>query len=350
MQFNISLLPKPNFFQSPMENTRFQDLLQLYLDNKATPAEYQELMQLIKEGNYDEALKQDIDSMFAKDIVEDDIDPSKAEEIIKKVVSTKSTKVVTMQPLRWAAAAAILITAASLIWWTTREDKAPIEVIAEQTVKIEPTTYTGKKFVRLPDGSTVLMNENSQLSYSESFGANTREVKFFGEGYFDIKHDPSRPFKVITDKVTTAVLGTAFNIKAYPEEKEVMVTVTRGKVQVSDGLRVFGVITQDQQIAVNTNTYDFVQTNLKAEIATVWKSKYLILDDVSMEAAAAVISDKYNVKITFANEAIRDCPISATFLNGEDLSQILTVITGIVQLEYKTLPDGNIEITGNGCK
>lgn len=333
-----------------MENTRFHDLLQFYLDNKATPTEYQELMQLIKEGDYDEALKRDIDLMFTRDMTDEDIDPAKAEEIIKKVVSTKSGKIKVMKPWRWAAAATVLFATASLVWWVSQEDKISTEVIADQPVKIEPAVFEGKRFVRLPDGSTVLMNENSRLSYTESFGETAREVRFIGEGYFDIKHDPSKPFKVFTEKVTTTVLGTAFNIKAYPGEKEIKVTVTRGKVQVGNELRVFGVITPNQQIAVNTTTYDFVQTNLKAETATAWKSKYLVLDDVSMEAAAAIIGEKYDVKITFGNEAIKNCPISATFLNGEDLNQILTVITGVVQQEYQTLPDGNIEITGNGCK
>lgn len=74
--------------------------------------------------------------------------------------------------------------------------------------------------MRLPDGSTVLLNEGSELSYSTSFGKQAREVTLTGEGYFDVQHNLSKPFKVLTGNVTTTVLGTAFNIKAYPGSRK----------------------------------------------------------------------------------------------------------------------------------
>lgn len=339
-----------------MNSSRFTELLNLYLDDKATGKEREELMQLIREGSHDETVRDSINAMLLNDPLREDMDPRDARKMLKRILATgyQQEKIVPMRPApgnwRWVAAAAVLVLAVSAGWWFSRTEPVPRQWIALQEKRPESAFFTGKQFVRLPDGSTVLLNEGSELSYSTSFGQLAREVILTGEGYFDVHSDPSKPFKVLTGKVTTTVLGTAFNIKAYPGEPEIKVTVTRGKVQVSDDRRTFGIITPDQQIAVNIATRDFLQTNVKAETAEVWKSQYLILDDVSMEEAAKTIAAKYKVKITLATDDLKTCRISATFLDGEDLDQVLTVVSGVLQAAYARQPDGSVRIQGKGCK
>jgi transmembrane sensor len=68
----------------------------------------------------------------------------------------------------------------------------------------------------LPDGTTVVLNKKSKLSYPVEFTGSTREVFLTGEAFFDVAHNPSKPFKVHTGVFVTKVLGTAFSIKAYP--------------------------------------------------------------------------------------------------------------------------------------
>lgn len=337
------------------ENNRFTHLLNRYLDNNASQEEQEELMNLIREGSNDGSVKGRIDAVLAEELGEDDMSMERAQEILKYITSTEKTpaKVVPLQPARtwrWMAAAAVAAITVVGAWWTTREDVAPKQMLTEQEEKLQPAVFSGKQFVHLPDGSTVLLNEGSELSYSASFGEQNREVILTGEGYFDVQHNTTKPFKVLTGKVTTTVLGTAFNVMAYPGQQEIKITVTRGKVKVGDDKRTYGLITPDQQIAVNTVTYDFVQSNTKAETATAWKSKYMILDDVNMEVASAMIKEKYNVRIMFANDDLKKCRITATFLNGENLDQVLTVVSGVVQATYTLQQDGNVKIDGKGCK
>lgn len=337
-----------------MNSTRFTELLKLYLDDKATSEEQEELMQLIHEGSYDEALKDSINATLFNSSFCEDMDPEKAHKVLKGILGTvnEEEKIIPIRPARnwrWVAAAAFLVMAASAGWWVLKMEPAPQQLITMQE-KLSTAVFTGKQFVNLPDGSSVLLNEGSELSYSDSFGKRAREVALTGEGYFDVRHDPSKPFKVLTGKVTTTVLGTAFNVRAYPGQQEIKVTVTRGKVQVGDDQRTFGVITPDQQIAVNTATNDFVKTDFDAEKAEAWKSRYLILDDVSMEDAVKTMEKKYKVKITLANDELKECRISATFLNDESLEQVLTVVSGVVHATYSIQPDGNVKIKGEGCK
>jgi transmembrane sensor len=339
-----------------MNDDRFTKLLNLYLGDKATALEREELMQLIREGSHDGTIRHSIHAMLLNGPVQEDMDPRKAHKMLEGILATgkEEEKTVPLWPVagrwRWVAAAAVLAIAVSAGWCISDIEPVPQQLITVEEQKPESVIFTGKQFVHLPDGSTVLLNEGTELSYSTSFGDKAREVTLRGEGYFDVQHDPSKPFKVLTGKVTTTVLGTIFNVKAYAGEQAIEVTVTRGRVQVSDEERTFGIVTPNQQMAVNTATNDFVQTDVKTETVEAWQGQYLILDNVSMEEAVKIIAKKYNVKITLANDNLKMCRISATFLNGEDIDQVLTVVSGVVQATYTMQPGGNVKMEGKGCK
>jgi len=338
-----------------MDSNRFSELLSLYLNDKATDADREELFQLIREGHHDEVIREKIQDMLLTEPVMVKIDSSKTQRLVKEIIAREESKIIPIRRAstnwRWVAAAAVLLISVSAGWLIFTAEPVPDHQIALQEEKEEqPVVFSGKQFVHLPDGSTALLNEGTELSYTSSFGEHTREVTLTGEGYFDVRHNTSKPFKVLTGKVTTTVLGTAFNVKAYPGDDEIEVSVTRGKVKVDGEKRTFGIIAPDQQIAVNTVTNEFIQTNLKSEKTKAWQSQYLILDDMSLEEASKAIGEKYKVKITLANDELKMCRITATFLNGEDLDQVLTVVTGVVHATYTMLPDGNVIIEGKGCK
>jgi ferric-dicitrate binding protein FerR (iron transport regulator) len=155
---------------------------------------------------------------------------------------------------------------------------------------------------------------------------------------------------VHTGKVKTTVLGTAFNIKAYPGQKEIVVTVTRGKVKVSDDTKTMGIITPNESIAVNVQNNEFTQQHVNAEAVVEWKKQYLVFDDIAMEDAAVLIASKYHVDILFAKESLKACRISASFLDNENLEQVLTVVTAVVNARYAIQPNDQIIISGEGCK
>lgn len=332
--------------------------MNLYLDDKATREEREELMLLIQEGNHDEAIQESIDAMLFGGQVVDEMNPQQTAKIRDRILSKAKAqaKVIHMptsasRVWRWVASvAAVFMIAVSAGLWFFRVEPGRPQLTVAQEKKMGPVIFSGKQFVRLPDGSTVVLNEQSRLSYSPAFGENDRKVRLVGEGYFDIQYIPSKPFKVVTGKITTTVLGTAFNVKAYEGQAEIKVTVSRGKVRVSDEERTLGIITPDQQIAINTVTNDFVQRDIKAETAEEWKSEYLILDDVSFQEATETIARKYDVKITVSNNELKKCNISATFVEGESLEQVLTVVTTVVDASYEVRPDGNVIIDGKGCK
>lgn len=336
------------------KTSRFGHLLDRYLNNIASQEECDELMRMVHDGSHDASLKSRIDEILTNESGQENINMIKSKDALKRITSSEEAlhSPFSMKTWRWMAAAAMVVISLSAGWWLYGDSNSinEIQSITQEDEHNSSSVFKGKQFIRLPDGSTVILNEDSELSYSESFGREAREVMLKGEAYFDVQHDTSRPFKVLTGTITTTVLGTAFNVQAFDGQPEIKVTVTRGKVQVADREHTLGVIVPDQQIAVNTHTSEFAQTDIKAEIVSEWRSQYMILDNVSMETAAAIIEEKYNVKIIFNNEGIKACRITATFLNGESLDQVLAVVSGVVQATYSRQPDGNVQMNGKGCE
>jgi len=347
-----------------MQQKKFEELFEGYLQNNLSDAEQQQMMEIIQQGTHDDFLKEKLHDMLKNDNVIEVMDKKQGDDILNYILSKPQNepKVLDLNPKKrnrrtvlkfvFAAASIIALIAIGNSFFFTEKNSLPApavqpEVIAENTL----IDFSGKQLVHLPDGSTVLLNDNSSLKYDQnSFNSKTREVTLTGEAFFDIKRNEEKPFIVHTGKVQTRVLGTAFNINAKNSSNNIEVTVTRGKVQVGDTQKVYGVITPNQQIKVNKNTLNFEQNNINATVVTEWKSNYLILDDINMTEAAALISQKYKVQILIQNEKIKNCRITASFLNEEDLDHVLKVISSVLETEYHYDKAGAVILDGKGCE
>lgn len=205
-----------------------------------------------------------------------------------------------------------------------------------------------KQQITLSDGSRVWINAGSELKYTAEFNGNTREVYLDGEAYFDIKKDPKRPFVVHTGKLTTTVLGTAFNIKTDAKNNQIKVTVTRGKVKVSKGKQTLGLLIPDQQIVYNTANQTYQQYKVDAIKLINWLPNDLFFDNATFGEAAKILGERFNVKIEFANEQIKNCRFSGTAMANREIEEILDVICKFNNSTYKR-EKNTITIFGNGC-
>jgi ferric-dicitrate binding protein FerR (iron transport regulator) len=204
-----------------------------------------------------------------------------------------------------------------------------------------------KRVVHLPDGSTVLLNRHSTLDYPADI-AGGREVTLRGEAYFDIVHRTGQPFLVHTGKIVTKVLGTAFNIKAYPGERAIEVTVDHGKVQVLRGRSSIGLLTDNQQMRYNNDTEGYISKDVNIKPVMAWKPEEVVFDDITMEEAARRIGQRFNVTVSFVNAAVKDCRVTATFYLEDDLDEIMTVICAVNQSNF-VIKGNTIMIDGKGC-
>jgi transmembrane sensor len=106
--------------------------------------------------------------------------------------------------------------------------------VKEEQISSVITKYGNKTKVSLPDGSQVWLNAGSKLDYNNgSFNQTLREVKLSGEAYFDIAHKDGKPFIVRSGNMRIRVLGTKFNVKAYPEEQNIETSLIKGSVEIT---------------------------------------------------------------------------------------------------------------------
>jgi len=173
-------------------------------------------------------------------------------------------------------------------------------------------------------------------------------VTLSGEAYFDIVHRTGQPFLVHTGKIVTKVLGTAFNVKAYPGEDAIEVTVDHGKVQVLKGRSSMGLLTDNQQMRYNKGTEGYISQKVNVEPVMAWKPAEVVFDDITMEEAAQRIGQRFNVTVSFVHPVVKDCRVTATFYQEDDLDEIMTVICAVSQSNF-VIKGNTIVIDGKGC-
>lgn len=304
-----------------MDKQYFLELLHKYLNDKATDEEQQFLVKY-----YDLFVAEpDVISLLSdeqREKLKKEIHASIWENIDKHIEADK--KIISLRAwfLRTAAAAAIIGICG--IGFLFLRNKPVIKPSSFYSAHKQKTNL----FLVLPDGSRVILSYGSKLSYASSFnGLAKREVYLIGEAFFDIKHDNLKPFVVHAGKVETTVLGTAFDVKALPGDKTITVTVTRGKVKVSDNNRLLGIITPNQQLTFNKQKSISTQSSIDAKTYTIWTAQDdLYFEDVTFGEAAKVLEERFKVKILFTDRLVQSKHFTSIFDKSAGLDRTLKSI------------------------
>ena len=338
--------------------TPFKKLLDRYHNDLATDEEKALLMEMIRSGMHDSEIGDEWERLLDKNLEPDHVVESNSIEELRgirdQIVLEGINKLVTAKKGKffiWVSAVAAigLVLLVAGLW--NRESIQEANVIPDVAVEIDnDRIYSGKQFVKLPDGSTVILNEKSELRLKTTFGQNIREVYLSGEAFFDIVHNPDAPFLVRTGNINTRVLGTAFNVEAWPDQSNIKVTVARGKVSVGNDQEVFEELVPNEQLAVNTETELFEKTNLDVEVATEWKRSFFVLDKVTMENAAQSISKRYAVEVSIENSKLKNCLVNGAFLENESVEHIVSIICLAMNAQYNIEGDKIWIKGGVGCE
>jgi transmembrane sensor len=229
--------------------------------------------------------------------------------------------------------AAILIVAVAVSFSVVKFTLTPKEII-------QIARKGEKKEVLLEDGSVVVLNSNSSITYPEEFGA-IRHVKLNGEAYFKVFRDVKRPFIVQTHDVKVSVLGTSFDVNSY-KHRATKVSVLTGKVEVSSTIGKKVVIAKNQQADLKPNSNFHISREDSSE-GIAWTSNTIILKNTTLSETAKIIENWYNVDITFEDQEIRKLTISGKF-KEEKLENVLKSIAFLKQLKIIYLTQNHIVI------
>ncbi len=326
-----------------MDHERLQFLFRRYLNGRCSAAEEAELLEYLTTNDNEDATRM-LEGLWQHPGSR--LSRRKSEEILNHILG-KEKEVRLKTPgaqFSWRIAASIAITAAAGILFY-QYASAPSQHVAEPIA----ASVNAHQFIKLPDGSTVLLNNGSKLDYPETFDGAAREVTLSGEAFFDIEHNADKPFVVRTGSLSTTVLGTTFNVRAYDGDDNITVTVKSGRVSVSDEKQVLGVIHRDQQISFSKVTQKAEHKEVKSEDVLAWAEKDIFFDDVTIGEAVLLLEDRFEVDITLEHPNINSCRFTATFMKGEDLFQILDVICEFNAVSYAEEASGEIRIIGTAC-
>jgi len=189
----------------------------------------------------------------------------------------------------------------------------------------------------LEDGSSVFLNSSSVIKYHQKFGDQSREVYFWGEAFFEVASDPTRPFIIESGETRVKVLGTSFNVKAYPEAEKVEVVVNSGEVlfyHVDREEQILGQVTLQQ----GEKGIYFRKTRQIARIPNdepnylSWKTGILVFNETSLDKVLEAIGQKYKVTVKMETNDLEKLKLTATFDN-EPLDAVLEVLTLVHNLQ-----------------
>ncbi|KQS30835.1 FecR family protein [Dyadobacter sp. Leaf189] len=331
----------------PGQTQRFDYLMARYIAREASGAEQEELRWLAENG-FETQFKKWIDEQYNLETGTESMPDQVQAEILVNILGATPAKQKSFQ-FRWSWAAAAILLLGS-VWWLTARNVPVNENIARTEIHSENSdqlNFKGKQYLNLPDGSSVLMNEGSELSYSPGmFAKGIRTVNLKGEAYFDVAHDPKSVFQVRAGEILTRVLGTAFNVRVLPGE--VKVTVTRGLVEVGGNDRIYTKLKPDEQVTVNVESDQFTTTRIDAERELAWRNNYLVFDNIRLEEARELIEHHYGTELTFTEPEILKCRVTASFLNAEDLPTVLKVLSALTGATY-SIDGKKATITGGSC-
>jgi transmembrane sensor len=182
--------------------------------------------------------------------------------------------------------------------------------------------------VVLTDGSHIWLNAASSIRFPSAFSGPERIVNLSGEAWFDVEHADKLPFLVHSRTLTTSVLGTAFDIRDYPGEKDRMVSVQRGKVKVQSGAKVLATLIKGQQVKVNADAIARQEPVDTLAIAG-WKQGTLMYIDETLEAIVADLQRVFNDSIVIKNTSLKDIKTAGVFNKRTGLQQTLAILCNI---------------------
>jgi len=329
-----------------------QELLIKFLNDKCTDVEMKEVLHWIKNDSLNNQSKswgyQDwTEFKMNKNLMNNDDLSSLLDKIHHKInINRQSIKKPNASITTWLtrAAAILLIPVLALLFYTISEKKSEsIKYTTNLTVdSLEIIAPAGSRtVVQLSDGSEVHLNFGSKLKYPQNFTGDTRGVILLGEGYFNIAHNPEKPFIVKTGKLNIKALGTKFNVLAYPGEEIIATTLVEGKVmveqkEVNGNVKTIGAMEPGQHVIYNIKNEVVYCTKGSVEKYIAWKDGKLVFDNESLIEVADRLSRMYNVDFEIADN-VKDYSYTVTFVD-EPLFQILDLMTIATPISYKALP------------
>lgn len=329
-----------------------KELLDKYLNNSCTSQEVEEVFHWIKQQSFfNESKKLGRIDWQQFDEKESIVSDEKLENLLDKIhhklnieqprtIQIKSNKII-----GWIfkAAAILLIPVLTILFYTISENNRLTNQITSVSVdSLEVIAPVGSRTVfELSDGSVVYLNYGSRIKYPQNFWGETRGVDLTGEAYFEVAHNPDKPFVVQAGSIDIKAVGTVFNVNAYPGNNDIATTLVDGKVLLEKQLvgsktEQLSAMKPGQHVIYNSKTGQLISDVGDVNKYIAWKDGKMVFDNEPIEQVAQRLSRMFNVDIRVDDE-VKQYKFTVTFID-EPLFQILELLSVATPINYRALP------------
>lgn len=192
----------------------------------------------------------------------------------------------------------------------------------------------GEFRLTLEDGTEIWLNSETELKYPNHFPDNERRIILSGEAYFNVAPNPAKPFIVSTLKMDTKVLGTSFNVSAYPDESKDHTTLVTGSVEIrkkenGETIRLHPgeqALLQDGKLAVH---------KVDTKLYTLWRMDRFTFSSENLEEVIRKLSRWYNVEFFFANSSLKQKQFTGSLPKYADIAQVLGIIEMTTNIKFQ---------------
>jgi transmembrane sensor len=328
-----------------------KELLEKYLNNRCTSREVDEVILWMKQQSFFNESRElgKIDWQQFKDdnsIVSDEKLDTLLDRIHHKL-NIEEPRTIQMKSrlislLSKAAAVIIIPVLAFLFYMVSENGKLKNQFATVSVDSLEVIAPVGSRtVVELSDGSVVHLNYGSRMKYPQNFWGETRGVTLTGEAYFEVAHNPDKPFVVSTGLIDVKAVGTIFNVNAYPENNDIATTLVEGKVLVekiqnNGNVETLKELLPGQHVTFAKSTGTVKTNKERIEKYIAWKDGMLVFDNEPIDQVAQRLSRMFNVEIQ-VDDKLDKYKYTVTFVD-EPLSQILDLLTVATPINYRALP------------
>lgn len=261
---------------------------------------------------------------------------------IEKLISGETLQIQPASKQVWlsfnkAAAIIVFAIAAFLGYWLSykKEETAPIKQIAF----IEKYINNGQKLtLTFHDGTIVKLNSGTKIKYPENFDATVREIWLEGEAFFDVTKHPDWPFIVHTQNLDTRVLGTSFNVKAFPNEDHENISLVSGKVKVNNKVKTESAdsvfLTPGEGASFDEFNHSLQKGKFNPNTVLAWKNGILQFEGASFKEIVPVLERWYGVNFQIQTKQ----PVKGKFtgkFSNQSLDIVLQVLGETSEFNYQ---------------
>jgi ferric-dicitrate binding protein FerR (iron transport regulator) len=209
----------------------------------------------------------------------------------------------------------------------------------QQSATREISTERGQQTkIELTDGTKIRLNAASTISFPEDNPRGARELTLHGEAYFEVAHNDHLPFIVHMDGATIKVLGTEFNVQAWPEDKQINVVVVGGKVLFrpehgSDSQQV--VLTRGQMAHLSETGTISSAENVDISKRLAWINGGMVFENAAMQDVIRSLERRYNLTFEISDSSLLSRRLTTSFKKEDSINKVLNIIAISVDLKYK---------------